>query len=53
LTCPGCLFSLRYLEPTEPTHDDYTTGGALALPDSIEVTYWDGTSRGWAPTANV
>jgi beta-galactosidase len=31
----------------------FTTGGALALPASIEVTYWDGTGRGWAPAVNV
>jgi len=31
----------------------FTTGGALALPASIEVTYAGGTGRGWEPAANV
>jgi beta-galactosidase len=31
----------------------FTTGGALALPASIEVTYADGHGHGWKPAANV
>jgi beta-galactosidase len=31
----------------------FTTGGALALPAAVEVTYAGGTGRGWVPAANV
>jgi beta-galactosidase len=31
----------------------FTTGGALALPASIEVTYLGGAGRGWAPVTDV
>lgn len=31
----------------------FTTGGALALPASIEVTYLGGAGRGWAPATDV